>query len=332
MINHNCVVLTEDDKAGVRRVLDSGQIGPGPEVERFEDELAARFRPDGAAACVSSGTAALRLAMIGLDLVDVSIPTYACSALYHAIYDGTTNPTLLDCDADTFNTPAATVVVHTYGVPCAVQDGAIEDFTHAAGGRLGQSPCGSLGAASVISFGATKPLGCGAGGAVLGPPDLIAVVKDMRDYDGHSDLQARFNWMMSDVTAAIGRSRLARLDADNHWRRLTASRYFNACAERGIRVHGTATLERHPSWYRFIIRVPEARPVLDHFLRAGIQAINPLAPGELLHLQLSMDAGTFPNAEHAATTAVSLPVWPGMSESEVQTVCEAIGALGVSET
>jgi dTDP-4-amino-4,6-dideoxygalactose transaminase len=331
MILHNRVALTEADKAAVRRVLDSGQIGQGPEVERFEDELAARFRPDGAAACVSSGTAAIRLAMIGLDLVDVSIPTYACSALYHAVYDGVLFPTLVDCDAETFNTPTATVAVHTYGVPCDVQDAAIEDFTHSPGASLGQRPCGSLGAASVISFGATKPLGCGAGGAVLGSPDLIEVVKDMRDYDGHSDLQARFNWMMSDVTAAIGRSRLARLDADNQWRRLTASRYSAACIERGIRVHGTATPERSPSWYRFIIRVPEVRPVLDHFARAGIQSINPLAPWELIHLQLSMDAGTFPNAEHAATTAVSLPIWPGLSESEVQTVCDAIGTLGLSE-
>ena len=321
MIPHNRVRLRADDKAAVARVLDSGQIGQGPEVAAFEDELAERFRPGGAAACVSSGTAALYLAQQVLQ-TRAWLPTYACSALYHAMdlgcdEHGISFP-LFDCEPDTLNTPQATVVVHTYGVPCPVADDAIEDFTHAPGVHLDGKPCGSMGELSVISFGATKPLGCGSGGAVLGPVDAIEEICDRRDYDGKRDLHDRFNWQWSDIGAAIGRSRLKRLDDENAWRSQVAACYDIARKRAHDRTRG---------WYRYVIQLERVAEARARFAQAGIETIVPLESWELLHRQLHLLAEDFPNAEIAARTTLSLPIWPGLSNEDVDRVADVLGNL-----
>lgn len=331
MIRHNKVCLTDGDRAAVDRVLESGQIGQGPEIAAFEEELAARFRPGGAAACVSSGTAALRLAVSALENEDVILPTYACVSLYHAVNDGVGEIALVDCDDGTFNASDASVVVHTYGVPSDVPEDAIEDFTHAPGASIGDRACGSFGAASVISFGATKPLGCGVGGAVLGPVDLIEEVRDVRDYDGKRTLRERFNWQMDDMTAALGRSRLRRLDAEIAWRQVVAATYYNVCHRGGYEaiVLGQATPNVTPSWYRFVIQLG-ADELLDAqalFREAGIETIVPLEPWELIHRQLGLDGSAFPNAEALARTTLSLPIWPGMTDAEVRRVADVLAMV-----
>jgi perosamine synthetase len=323
MVPHNRVILTAEDKAAVQRVLDSGQIGPGPEVEAFEHELAERFRPGGAAACVASGTAALRLALRWLGEWNISLPTYACTALYHAAFNSILDPvTLHDCEPGTFHSPKATVVVHTYGVPCAVPDDSIEDFTHAPGASFNGKPCGSMGALSVISFGATKPLGCGSGGAILGPKDAIEAIKDMRDYDGKRNLRERFNYAWHDLGAALGRSRLRLLDWDKQRRRFIAEAYTDGIAHPD-RVKTWPKLV----WYRYTIAVKDWRAAQMHFARCGVQTINPLEDWELLHRKLGLNPEDFPVAERLAATTLSLPIWPGMSAQEVATVKRALETL-----
>jgi perosamine synthetase len=327
VIAHNRVCLTDADAQAVARVVKSGWIGQGSQVSILEAELAGRFRPGGAAAVVSSGTAALRLAMIGLGAESgtVAIPTYACSALYHAVNDGAEPVPLVDCTDETLCAHTANVIVHTYGHACpAACDTLIEDFTHAPGVDYGSFPCGSLGKASVISFGATKPLGAGAGGAVLGDADLIGVVKDLRDYDGKRSLGARFNFQTSDIVAALIRRRLDRLDTDNEWRRDTAQRYSEVCDAKGILIYGNSLFS---NFYRFVIRVSDVASAIRHFARHGVEAINPLEPWELLHRQLGLDPAGFPHAEDAAAHTISLPIWPGMMVSEVERVAEALKCL-----
>lgn len=321
MIPHNRFKPRYGDGWAIRDVVNSGQIGQGPHVEAFEDELVERFRPGGAAACVSSGTAALRLAVIALGLEEVTLPTYACTALYHAVNDGVSRVKFVDCAPWTLCSRAASVVVHTYGNPGAVL-GPVEDFTHAVGGSYDGHVCGSMGQASVISFGATKPLGAGVGGAVLGEAALIEAIRDMRDYDGKRELRTRFNWQLGDMTAALGRRRLARLDEENDWRKATAERYAEVCRANGIDIYASAA----STFYRFVIRVPDVEKARQNFAGHGIETLCPLERWELLHVQV----GTFsdyPNAEDAARHALSLPIWPGMAEADVACVVEALKGL-----
>ena len=325
MIPHNKVCLTAEDEHAVARVVESGQIGQGRNVFFFEDELAERFRPGGAAVCVSSGTAALMLAIDALRLGEVTLPTYACIALYHAaIAAGDVRRVrFVDCAPTTLCSGRTSAVVHTYGSPCNAIGSPVEDFTHAPGGEYSDKRCGSMGKLSVISFGATKPLGCGGGGAVLGPEDLIEQIRDQRDYDGKREFGRRFNWEMSEFHAAIGRNRLKRLDAENAWRRETAHRYTEVCRDNGVPDYASAD----STFYRLVIKVPDTGRAKAWFAARGVETIVPLEPWELIHSQLGI-ADHFPAAEDAAAHALSLPIWPGMEPKDVDDAVAALRQIG----
>ena len=158
---------------------------------------------------------------------------------------------------------------------------------------------------------------------MLGAPDLIEAIRDMRDYDGKPQLRPRFNWMMSDLHAALVLRRLARLDAENAWRRATAELYAAVCREKGFGIYASA----HSTFYRFVLRVPDVVKAITHFSANGVETICPLAPWELLHRQFGMEPDGWPQAEDAAHHALSLPIWPGMDDADVVRVAEALKTL-----
>lgn len=332
MIPHNHCYLDDNVRRAVDRVVRSGYVGPGREVEALECELIERFRPGHEVVCVSSGTAALSVALraMGWDVRDLedpefarttAIPTYSCGALYNAaravgkvsVYDE--RP-----DADSND---ACVVTHDYGVPSTRLSGRsddsdglfpkwIEDFTHAPG----VTGCGNLGDAAVISFGATKPLGAGAGGAILAEEKIARSARSMLVNDQVDRGGDTFNWSMSDVHAAIVRERLRRLDEDNAWRATTAAAYLDALGlDWPVTTRG---------WYRFAYEVRDPTIAIAYLKGLGVEAINPLRPDELLHRQLGLDPEGFPNAERLAAHTISLPIWPGMTDVQVDDVCSAL--------
>lgn len=326
IVPHNRWSNRPEYASAVARVLESGMVGQGEEVAEFERELAARFRPGGAAAFVTSGTAALHLAIrvLGIprlrdDSSALLIPTYACGALGDACDMAGVKWFPVDEGED------ADVIVHTYGRPNRAAKGTnIEDFTHAPGASIGDRVCGSFAKASVISFGATKPLGVGAGGAVLGDADFIADVKAVRDYDNDRKAwltRGRFNWMASNIHAALGRARLRSLDSDNAWRRDVAALY---CATLG---HAMCSHSDMQVPYRYTIGVADTERTIAKMAEAGVEAINPLRPDELLHRRRSLPRGMFPLAEKIATRLVSVPIWPGMTDAQVNTVRAALESI-----
>jgi len=321
LVPHNRWVCRGEYITAVKHTMQTaGYVGQGGQVQLFEAELANRFRPAGAACCVNSGTAALWLAYV-LQGGPWTLPTYACAALYLAAREAQPQiqTTLVDCDDDGL-TPDASVVVHTYGALSDVRKGAIEDFTHAPG-AIG---AGTYGALSIISFGATKPLGVGAGGALLGPADVIDEAKRMRDYDAWNGHKRCYNVQMSDIHAAIGRERLLMLDQDNAWRRHTAARYSQALVDVGL---GHKAPYARDVYYRYVLKLPDWSVALTRLAGIGVEAINPLLPDELLHRRLGLSGRQFPTAEALAQRTISLPIWPGMAEHQVELVCKGLRML-----
>ena len=244
------------------------------------------------------------------------ISTYTCSAVFYAALLDERWSTLSDIDPVTLHPITRHLSEHTYGV-IDTRPAPIEDFTHSP-----LPPAGSIGRLSVISFGATKPLAAGAGGAVLGPKDAIEDIRDRRDYDGKRDLRERFNFQMSDLHAALGRTKLKRLDSDRARRAEIAERYLKALRPVAYTPRGF--------WYRFPImaeRGLSAQQLILVLAGYGIQAIAPVEPWELLHRKLGHAFSRYSNAEMIASRAVSLPVWPGMSEAEIGQVCSALEKL-----
>ncbi len=306
----------------------------------LERELAPRLGV-AAAAAVSSGSAGLELALRALDVGaghEVIIPTYACDALYHAVTRCGATPVLADADPETLGLSAdgvarrrtartrAVIVVHPFGRAVDLADfqrlgvALVEDCAQTLGATLGGRPVGARGRLTVCSFYATKLLTTGEGGAVAGPAELVARARDTRDYDEQTELTPRFNYKMTDMQAALGRSQLARLDTFIARRRALAARYRAALARTPrCRVPADAG-ERHV-YHRFVVAVEKPLdPVLAHLERRGVAARRPVF--RPIHRALGLSG--YPNAERLWAECLSLPCYPLLTDDEADTVAAAL--------
>jgi UDP-4-amino-4-deoxy-L-arabinose-oxoglutarate aminotransferase len=148
---------------------------------------------------------------------------------------------------------------------------------------------------------------------------LAACVRDLRDYDGRHDATMRFNYKMSDLHAVVGEVQLGRLEAFVARRREIAARYSAALS--GTSCH----LPRHDArhiFFRYVVRVNgDVSERLFAFEQAGVAARRPVfCP---LHQALGIEKEAFPGAEAAHRSAISLPLYPALSEAEVETVIQA---------
>lgn len=343
MIPHSRPTVSEDDAQAVARVVRGAQLVQGPEVEALERELAARLGVADAAA-VSSGSAALELALRGLEIGagdDVLIPTYVCDALHHAVVRCGAGPVLVDADPATLSLSPidakrrltartrAVIVPHAFGLGTdlgpfsALGVPIVEDCAQALGALVEDRPVGGRGQAAVCSFYATKLLTTGEGGLVGGAPSLVASVRAARDYDERADLLPRFNYKLTDLQAALGRSQLARFDAFLARRRAIAARYRERLARLPCTV--PADVGRRHVYHRFVIEIE--RPidrVIATLERRGVAARRPVF--RPIHRALKLTG--YPEAERLWERALSLPCYPSLSDADVDTVVAALaGAL-----
>jgi dTDP-4-amino-4,6-dideoxygalactose transaminase len=342
LIPHSRPTLGDDDARAVARVVRGGQIAQGPEVRAFERELAACLGVP-AAAAVTSGTVALELALRALDVGagdDVIVPTYTCDAVYHAVVRTGARPVLADVDPRTEALAMddvrrragpktrAIVVVHAFGRAIDVTPflalgvPLVEDCAQTLGAVVDGRPAGAAGAAAICSFYATKLLTTGEGGAVAGGPDVVARVRDGREYDERDDVAPRGNAKLTDIQAALGRSQLARLAAFIARRRAIAARYRALLA--GARCTVPEDAGAAHVYHRFIVQVD--RPV-DAVIAAlatrGVTARRPV----FRPLHRAVGAGGYPEAERLWQRSVSLPCYPSLTGDEVDAVAAAVGEV-----
>ena len=98
------------------------------------------------------------------------------------------------------------------------------------------------------------------------------------------------------------------------------------CSSKGIRVQPSNNSTR----YRFVMRVPDPMAAKVHFAKAGVETINPLETWELIHRQVGLDPVGFPDSEAAASSTLSLPVWPGMTKGDEDQVMRALERLEIA--
>ena len=340
MIPHSRPTIGEDDAERVARVVRGGHLAQGPEVASFERGLAQRLGV-AAAAAVSSGSAALELALRALDVGpghEVIIPTYACDAVYHAVTRCRATPVLSDADPETLGLSAAdathrrtartraVIVVHPFGLAVDLDDfqalgvALVEDCAQTLGATLGGRPMGARGGLATCSFYATKLLTTGEGGAVAGRADLVARARDARDYDERTDLAPRFNYKMTDMQAALGQSQLARLDAFIARRRALAARYRAALA-RAPRCRVPADAGERHVYHRFVVAIESPlTPILAHLERRGVTARRPVF--RPIHQALGLS--DYPNAERLWAECLSLPCYPLLTDGEADVVATAL--------
>lgn len=339
-VPHSRPTLGDEDRQAIAEVLASGFIAQGERVAAFEREVAAMLGLAGGVA-TSSGTAALTLALRALGVGggdEVLIPTYVCSALLHAVRAVGAAPRLVDADPASFNMDPdaarrvrsarakALVVVHSFGLPAeldALRDlglPVIEDAAQALGAAYRERPVGSFGDAAVLSFYATKVITTGEGGMLLSnDPRILATGRDLREYDQKPDDRPRFNYKLTDLQAALGLAQLKRLPRFLHRRRLLAARYGEALAGLPLALPPTPA-DRTPAHYRYVVTPGRpAAPYLAGLEARGVQARRPVFL--CLHRYLGLDG--FPGADEAWERAVSLPLYPSLTDAEAERVVAA---------
>jgi perosamine synthetase len=340
LIPHSRPTIGPDDLEAVTGVLLSGDLAQGEQVRRLEAAVAGSLARRGGVA-TSSGTSALHLALLALGVGagdEVIMPSYTCVAVLQAArYVGAT-VRLAEIDPDTYGLdPAAVrrrlsartraiIVPHMFGLPADV--GAlnafgvpvIEDCAQAFGAATGGRPAGSLGTLAVCSFYATKVLTAGEGGMVLADSNaLLDKVRDLRDYDGRRTLVTRFNYKMTDLAAALGLSQLRRLPEFLDRRRILAARYTAALAGLPIRPPAAPAGRSH-IYFRYVARAAGAAGIARRLRARGIDSKPPVF--RPLHRYLRVPG--FSRTEAVARTALSLPIYPSLSEGEVDAVVDAI--------
>lgn len=344
-IPHNKPWITAEDRSAVDEVLSSGWITQGTHVAELERRFT-DYLGGGAACAVSSGTAALFLALRGLGIgpTDVVIlPTYTCSALLNAVYMAGAVPYIVDVLRDSFViNPAAieqrefnakaVIAVHTFGAYAPIQALSaqglivIEDCCQSLGGVEGVKPLGSRGHASVFSFYATKIITGGHGGLVWSAQEqVIDRIRDYREFDCREFYYPRFNFQLTDIQAAMVRSQLQRLDDIIIRRASIAQRYAQAIPA-GFYLQSDVAVPGRMV-YRFVIISPDRnrRDALRAYLKAaGIHTIIPVERFELLHRYLGLDPAEYPVAEHLVDTTLSLPLYPTLTEVEVNYICSTL--------
>jgi len=340
----------------VARVSRDAAFTLGAEVEGFEREFAAWCGSEHAVG-VSSGTAALELALRGLGIGpgdEVIVPTNSFIATAEAVSAAGATPRLVDVDEETALLTAeiveaaltprtrCVIPVHLYGRTVEMDPllelcrargiRVVEDACQAHGARYRGRPAGSLGDAGCFSFYPTKNLGAwGDGGAVVSDDaELATRVRLLRSHgEGsrhHHEMPARTD-RLDALQAAILRVKLERLDEANQRRRDAGAALREALAESPLTLPPAPAADGDHVFHLFVVRTPERDELRERLGAAGVaNAIHYPTP---IHLQpayadLGLGPGSLPVAEGLAAESCSLPVFPTISTEEIGRIAAAV--------
>lgn len=342
MIPHNRPTIGEEEIEAVKEVLKSGWVAQGKRVKEFEDLFCWYLGWESEfAAAFSSGTAALYVTLVTLGITsgaEVIIPTYVCPAVLNAIYLARANPVLVDIDPYCFNISfeetkekinsktKAIIVPHIFGVPADVDKFVelgipiVEDCAQAIGAKLNGKHLGTFGEVAIFSFYASKVLTTGYGGMIFSKDkNFIEKVKDYREFDCRQEYKPRFNFQMSDFQAAMGKIQLKRLPYFLEKRRKIANEYYKILPLEKVWPLRSFSSKK-PNFYRFLVRTKKPNDMKLFMKEKGIKAIIPMETYELLHRYLNQDPHNFPVSDDIAKTTLSLPIYPSLTDSEIQKI------------
>jgi perosamine synthetase len=330
----------------------------GEYIERFEHDFRARCGSRHAISC-TNGTAALHLALLALGIGpgdEVIVPALTFIASANAVrYCGAT-PRFADSKADTWNidpdsvarlvTPATRAImpVHLFGNPAALNELAavaadvplVEDAAEAHGARYEGRHAGSLGAVGTFSFYGNKIVTTGEGGMVVTDDDELAERVALFRSQGQAPGRTYwfpvvgFNYRMTNIEAAIGVAQLETLDAKLERRRAVAARYRSALEDvPGIEFQAVEPRGESAHWMVGVVLPVEGETDRDAVAAdLGDDGVETRPFFYPLHSMPPYASGgdACPVATDIAARGLCLPTFGGLSDADVDYVCERLSA------
>ena len=346
--------LGPQERAAVDRVLRSGGLVSGPEVEAFESEFAAGVVAGRPGVAVSSGTAALHLGLLAAGIGpgdEVIVPSFTFAATANAVALTGATPVFVDVEERYFCLDVAAVeaavgprtravlAVHLYGHPAdltalgglAQRYGLdlFEDAAQAHAATWKGRPVGVFGRFAIFSFYPTKNMTAVEGGMVSSADaELLRTVRLLRNQgmqQRHQNEIVGFNARMSDVHAAVGRVQLAKLAGWTESRRRNAA-YLDRHLD-GVMTPPVAECTSHV-YHQYTIRVVGhdrdafAAELKDRGVGTGVYY--PVPVHRLPSFALSHD---LPVTDVVCREVLSLPVHPGLSPGDLEHIVDAVSSV-----
>jgi len=341
--------------AALAAVCESTRFAQGPPTQEFEKAFAAYC---GARDCVSnnSGTSALHLALRCLDIGpgdEVITTPFTFIATAWAISYVEAKPVFVDIDPDRRTldpkkleaaiTPRTKAIlpVHLFGMPAEMDAinaiaahhkiPVVEDAAQAHGARFKGQRAGQLGCMAAFSFYPGKNLGAyGEGGAlVTNDAAFAAHARSLREHGStrrYYHDEVGYNYRMDSFQGAVLLIKLKHLDAWTAARQERARRYTNLLA--GSKCKTPATFaDSECVWHCYVVEVENRDAVRQKLTEAGIETgVHYPVP---LHLQnayahLGHKAGDFPVSEHIAVRCLSLPIYPELTDAQMDRVAASL--------
>jgi perosamine synthetase len=354
----------------VRDALESGWISSnGSYVGRFEQSVSSFVGVERGMA-VSSGTAALHLACLALELgprQDVIVPTLTYVASANAVCYCGGRPVFADCDPHTWNVTRAlieaawtprtvgVVLVHLYGLPAPVEEIAalcrergawlIEDCAECFGGTVGGRQVGTFGDAAAFSFFGNKIISTGEGGmVVVHDPRRREHVAMLRDQGMDATRRywhpmTGYNYRMTNVTAAIGLGQSEMADYHLAERRRIALRYLEKLAplqESGMLRLPVEPVDTHNVYWLFSVVLTDGGEGRRERIRQTLLAAHGIETRPFfvpMHkLPMFRTKRHFPHSEFLGEHGINLPTYSGLSANDIDEICAALSDIIVRES
>ncbi len=352
-------IKTEMHK-GLNAVFEKGNFILGEEAQDFEKDFA-RYCGCKHGVGVNSGTDALYLTVSALDIKpgdEVILPTFTFIATALCVSYTGAKPVFVDSEPETYNLDPdgvkkamtsktkAIIPVHIYGQAANMKEinalaakrniAVIEDACQAHGATYQGKKAGSLGQVGCFSFYPTKSLGgFGDGGMVVtNDQKIYEKVTMLRDYGRKNRYEHSikgYNSRLDTVQAVVLAEKLKYLDEWNRLRNKVAERYFKGLGKLQGKV-GLPKIksDRSHVFQTFAVRLKKRDKIMEEMKKRGIGVLihYPIA----LHLQEAyIDAGykkgDLPFAEQLCEEVLSLPMFPHMSQEQVDYVCQTLAEL-----
>jgi len=358
--------LDDEEFAAIKEVLQSGWLATGPKVAAFEAALADYIGGDVQLRVFNSGTSALEAVLLAYGIGpgdEVIVPAMSFVASANVIVRCGATPKFVDVDLISRNIDAAAVaaaitpntkaIIPVHFAGRAVDMDAIyqlakqhnllvlEDAAQAIGTRYKGRQIGSSGNPVCFSFHPNKNMTTIEGGALaINDPVLLKKIDGIRFHGIERDLQGGMDvtaWggkmNMPDVGAALGLVQLKKLDGFNRKRRMLVQRYLQQLPAHDALVL-PADAECH-SWHMFCILLDWKKIGLSRNQALEVLKQQSIAAGihyPAIHLfsfyrQYGYRPGDFPNAERIGEQTLTLPLFPGMEEKDIDQVCSAVVSL-----
>lgn len=341
-------------------IFDTQSFILGKHVKELEENLK-EFLKTKDVVGVSSGTDALLISLMALGISrgdEVIVPSFTFFATASSVSRVGATPVFADIDPVTYNISVdeidkkitkktkCIIPVHLYGNPCEIEEivnlgndkgiSIIEDNAQAIGSEYNGRKTGSFGVMGCLSFYPTKNLGgAGDGGAIsINDEKFSRIVRMLRVHGSEKRYYHDYigiNGRLDEIQACYINFRLKKIDQNNEERRTIAKKYNELLIElekKELLFTPKETKNSKPVYHQYTIRVPKYRDKLKQFLQengVGTEIYYPLP----LHLQkcfseLGYKKGSLPNTEKSANEVLSLPIFPGLTDEEINYVTDTI--------